>query len=214
MRAGVVGASLQPPPPWKWHVDSMEVGSFLRDDSDWATVVIDSNRESSNEFKVVEDEIGKYLLHYTGSGLAYNTYTAYYQPNWYSYTDITAVIGGTSPMSVTGSLVRRGSGFGGYYTVLEGTSSFTIRRGDSNQNKTVIASLTLPHTASTEKWSLRTQAVGSSIRAKAWRYIDPEPNEWQLEVRDETFPQGRVGFVAWGRSSTVRRAYWSIESKV
>lgn len=165
-----------------------------------------------------EDAFGdKYISHWESGNLYGNLYSSVYLPSQESsLSDVVVTVGGLGgAFEVQGVIVRvhEQRVQRGYLAVLTSATNLGIYRANGSSSRTPLSTVSLPNTVVTDKWSIRAQAIGDTIRAKAWLAAETEPDEWMVEAEDDTYPTGGAGFAGYNRRS-VPRAFWSIESRI
>lgn len=76
-----------------------------------------------------------------------------------------------------------------------------ISRWDAGA-ETILASFDPGHIPGNEWWWFQFRVEGDSIKARLWKYGDPSPSRWDMEVTDSTYSaQGMTGFGSSWRDS-------------
>lgn len=201
----------QPSQPWSWNPSHLEIGANLLSDPNWDAV-------GANSWFVAEDTLGdKYVSHWQSGGLNGNLYSSVYIPSeGGTDVDVVVTVGGLGgSFEIQGAIVRvsRESIQRGYLAVFTSLTDLRIYRADHSASRTVLSTVSVENTVDQDKWSIRAQAVGDTIRAKAWLAEEAEPDGWMVEATDDTYPTGGAGFAGFNRRDRPR-AFWSIESRI
>lgn len=69
-----------------------------------------------------------------------------------------------------------------------------------------------PYTHNFEWDMIRVRMIGNRLRVKAWKQANPEPEEWMIDVTDDTYSEGTLG--AWYRSGSSTNRYPQFDLEV
>ena len=108
----------------------------------------------------------------------------------------------------------QGSGNAGgensYYLDLRSSGNVRINR-NMNGGFTVLQSSSIPFTPEGNQWyQVVFQRDGTTLKGKVWPYGEEEPEDWQVEVNDSNFIQGKVGVGHVSSGVTNEWAYFAV----
>lgn len=176
------------------------------------------------QFKIATDGLGGTYLYHMQSGGAFDaTYHAsWLTPGVLTDVDVTAEVWGvdTATHLTIGPRVRAPetgnsvySSYHSYQALISGETLYLYLQGpeqSGSSQRVELASATLPVSPSyMDRWYIRLQAIGTTLKAKAWPKQTPEPETWLVTAEDATYASGYVGFSSFGRG-TASRAAWGL----
>ncbi|RKY03238.1 hypothetical protein DRP77_06650 [Candidatus Poribacteria bacterium] len=83
----------------------------------------------------------------------------------------------------------------GYVMELDADSGFHVNVGDGVQAPVLAIR---PDLRTTGEWNwIKWRLEGELLQLKTWDADEPEPEEWMLEARDNTYSSGEVGIQVW-----------------
>jgi hypothetical protein len=83
---------------------------------------------------------------------------------------------------------------------LAGAVTLTIRRFIAGVQVNLVSTVLLTTYSASEEFHLELEAIGSTLRARAYQEADAPPTDWTVEIEDDTYAAGTV--LAWSRRET------------
>jgi len=222
------GPDMLTPPRTQTTPRFMQVSDDLHwtDWSEYATGVQPSGFvqvwDPSPYFKVVDDSAGSgKLLEWSSPklqsrnrfGLAYQGAGDMTDQSVYTEVRVRSLLGSSGPWYLGTAAVRMtgtASAEGGYalWLFANATTRTVVLSTYTNGGYTQLAEYGLSW--SNDVWySVRLEAIGSTIRARIWEKGTPEPSTWQLERTHTAWPLGKPG-VANHDNAVVQWKYWEL----